>query len=127
MKALFLTRLLVERIDPKRWMVMRPLKVEMTPSLTACDGADVPVVVVPEGFVTDFASVPRLPVAYFVAGGVGDEAAVVHDFLYHGLVPRMTADSAFLACLKACGVSWWQRQLMFSAVRAFGGSRYKET
>lgn len=38
-------------------------------------------VVVPPGFRTNFGSVPRLPFVYLIAGGVGDKAATVHDWL----------------------------------------------
>ncbi len=82
-------------------------------------------VVVPTGFVTDFASVPRAPFTYWLFGGVGDEAAVVHDFLYErGLVPREQADDVYLEALEACGVVKWRRLSMWAAVRAFGSSRY---
>jgi hypothetical protein len=82
-------------------------------------------VIVPEGFVTDFASVPRAPLTYWLFGGVGDEAAVVHDFLYErGLVPREQADDVYLEALEACGVANWRRLAMWAAVRAFGSSRY---
>lgn len=37
---------------------------------------------VPAGFETDFASVPRLPFIYWIFGGMGDEEAVLHDWLY---------------------------------------------
>lgn len=37
---------------------------------------------VPTGFETDFASVPRLPFVYLLFGGIGDEEAVLHDYLY---------------------------------------------
>lgn len=126
MKALFLTRLADEEIEEGLWVLLRPLKVAFEPSLTACDGTDIPLLVVPEGFETDYASVPRVPIAYMLAGGVGNAAAVVHDYLYGGIVPRMTADNAYAACLEACGVSWWQRQLMYAAVRTCGASRYKD-
>lgn len=80
---------------------------------------------VPTGFVTDFASVPRAPLTYWLFGGVGDEAAVVHDFLYErGLVPREQADDIYLEALEACGVAKWRRLAMWAAVRAFGSSRY---
>ncbi len=39
-------------------------------------------IVVPGGFITDFASVPRVPIAYLVTGGLGNSAACLHDFLY---------------------------------------------
>ncbi|AWL03416.1 DUF1353 domain-containing protein [Massilia oculi] len=82
-------------------------------------------VVVPEGFVTDFASVPRAPLTYWLFGGVGDEAAVVHDFLYEtGAVPRALADEVYGEALEACGVPAWRRGPMVLAVRLFGGSRY---
>lgn len=126
MRALFLTRLTVEQVEEELWRVVKPLKVQFEPSLTACDGEDIPILTVPEGFATDFASVPRLPITYLLAGGIGDAAAVVHDYLYQGLVPRKTADDVFAACLESLGVSWWQRKLMYAAVRTCGASRYKE-
>ena len=82
-------------------------------------------ITVPEGFVTDFASVPRAPLTYWLFGGIGDEAAVVHDFLYErGLVTREQADDVYLEALQACGVAKWRRLAMWTAVRAFGSSRY---
>lgn len=82
-------------------------------------------VIVPEGFVTDFASVPRAPLTYWLFGGVGDEAAVIHDFAYEkGLVPRDVADDLYLEALEACGVAKWRRLAMWAAVRAFGAGRY---
>lgn len=82
-------------------------------------------VTVPAGFVTDYASVPRAPLTYWLFGGVGDEAAVVHDFMYEkGIVPRDVADEVYAEALEACGVSAWRRGPMWAAVRLFGGSRY---
>lgn len=84
-------------------------------------------VIVPEGFVTDFASVPRAPLTYWLFGGIGDEAAVVHDFAYEkGIVPRDMADDLYLEALEACGVPAWRRRAMWAAVRVFGASRYLE-
>jgi hypothetical protein len=57
------------------------------------------VLTVPKGFVTDLASVPRRPLEWFLAGGRGNEAAVLHDWLYtaHAFngkpVSRATADA----------------------------------
>jgi hypothetical protein len=81
---------------------------------------------VPEGFLTDFASVPRLPFAYWLAGGIGDEAAVVHDFLYRmGMVPRDLADKVYREALRASKVSGWRRGLMWAGVRLFGRPAYR--
>ena len=83
------------------------------------------VVLVPEGFVTDHASVLRAPLTYWLFGGVGDEAAVIHDHLYEtGIVPRDVADAAYGEALAACGVPAWRRAAMVAAVRVFGASRY---
>jgi hypothetical protein len=79
------------------------------------------VVTVPAGFVTDFATVPRLPVVYLMFDGYGDRAAVVHDYLYRsGDHPRSTCDQVFYESLLADGVSNWRAGLMYAAVRVFG-------
>lgn len=79
------------------------------------------VVTVPAGFVTDFATVPRLPVVYLAFDGYGDRAAVVHDFLYRqGEISRETCDKVFYEALLADGVSKWRASLMYAAVRVFG-------
>lgn len=80
---------------------------------------------VPEGFVTDLASVPRLPVAFFLAGGLAHAAAVVHDWLYttHS-TDRATADAVFREAAQACGVSPWRAWVMWVGVRAGGGASW---
>lgn len=80
---------------------------------------------VPEGFVTDLASVPRLPVAFFLAGGLAHAAAVVHDWLYttHA-TDRATADAVFKEAAQACGVSAWRAWLMWLGVRAGGAGAW---
>lgn len=80
------------------------------------------VIVVPKGFVTDFASVPRIPLAFWAAGGIGQKAAVVHDHLYttHD-VDRATADRVFREALSASGIAGWRAWLMYAGVRV-GGS-----
>jgi hypothetical protein len=71
----FLTPLRVELIahDPAKWKLTDPL---------IYDSKTVGKIIVPEGYVTDFASVPRVPIAYLLTGGLAHAAAVVHDYLY---------------------------------------------
>ena len=77
-------------------------------------------VVVPSGFVTDFASVPRAPIAYFLAGNTGHRAAVVHDYLIKsGEVKRELADEVFREALSASGVDWWRKESMYLAVSGY--------
>jgi hypothetical protein len=82
--------------------------------------------VVPTGFETDLASVPRLPLAYMLFGGVGDAAAVVHDFLYSTQeVSREMADDVLEEAMRVSGVAGWRRYPMWFGVRLFGGSHWK--
>lgn len=83
-------------------------------------------IIVPRGFHTDFASVPRLPLVYVTLGDVGKKAAVVHDFLYrHSGVSRREADKVFYEALKATGQWYWRRALMWTGLRFFGWRAYK--
>lgn len=84
-------------------------------------------VVVPGGFITDLASVPRWIGAYLIAGGKAVRSAVVHDWLYaSGEVDREQADAVFREAMDAENdpEESWRRWLMWKAVRAFGWSPY---
>jgi hypothetical protein len=82
--------------------------------------------VAPAGFVTDLASVPRMPFAYLLAGGIGHAAAVIHDWLYccHR-VPRSTADAVFYEALRVLGVPRWRAWLMWAGVRIGGAHPWR--
>lgn len=81
---------------------------------------------VPEGFVTDFASVPRFFWRVLPPTGQYGKAAVIHDYLYRThLTTKKIADQVFLEATKALGVSAWKRQTMYYAVRLFGGRAYR--
>lgn len=59
---------------------------------------------VPAGFVTDLASVPRLPLLYWWFGGRARKASVPHDFLYQThRVDKGAADSVFLEAMALLG------------------------
>jgi hypothetical protein len=86
-------------------------------------------VVVPAGYVTDFASIPRA--VHFIISPFGKhaEAAVVHDWLYALGTPkdgksRRTADKAFVKALRLLEVNFFKRQIMYWAVRLGGGGGY---
>lgn len=80
---------------------------------------------VPAGFVTDLASVPRIPIAYLLAGGTSNEASVVHDFIYSTHpVPRNIADAVLREASAVTGVPAWRRWLMWVGVRIGGGGSH---
>lgn len=75
----------------------------------------------PKGFQTDFASVPRLPIVFWLAGDTSTEAAVIHDWLYTSkIVPRRIADAVLREAGKVSGVPAWRRWMIWAGVRAFG-------
>lgn len=78
-------------------------------------------VTVPAGFVTDFASVPRIPVAFLLVGDTAHQAAVVHDWLYtsHEL-SRAQADAVLREAATLAGVPAWRAWLMWAGVRLGG-------
>jgi hypothetical protein len=85
-------------------------------------------IVVPEGFLTDFASVPRLPLAYLTMGGRGKRAAVIHDWMYQ-CAPRWSrdlCDEVFAEALRASGYTAPVVWAMYQGVRVGGQSRYLE-
>lgn len=81
---------------------------------------------VPQGFVTNFASVPKIPGVYELFGGVGDAAAALHDWLYttHP-VDRAEADSVLREALRVQGVAEWKADAMYDAVRCFGEGHWE--
>jgi hypothetical protein len=100
-------------------------------------------VIIPAEFVTDMCSVPRVPFAYLLYGGIGNRAGVLHDALYSAWkkiavfslidgvkvdyeVTRAWADEVLKAGLKECGVGFFARNMMYSAVRMAGWKFYKK-
>lgn len=83
---------------------------------------------VPGDFNTDFASVPRLPVAYMLTANTAHQAAVLHDWLYRtGAEPRTTCDAIFYEAMVATGVPKWRAWLMWAGVRAGGRRHHVDT
>lgn len=119
----FLTPLvltLADSSDDGKWKLVAPLLYQSDAALETFT--------VPAGFVTDLASVPRVPVAYLLTGGTSNEAAVVHDYLYStGIVSRETADAVLREASAVTGVPAWRRGLMWLGVRLFGGSHFVHT
>ncbi|MDE2106452.1 MAG: DUF1353 domain-containing protein [Patescibacteria group bacterium] len=112
MKAQFHSKLILEPLpDGRNWRVMRPFSFSTNDFLT----------VVPVGFVTDLASVPKIFWDILPPFGKYTEAAVVHDWLYRRqFTTRKFADGCLRAGMKACGVPRWQVVVIYYAVRWFG-------
>ena len=78
-----------------------------------------PVITVPEGFVTDLASIPRVFRLLFPKNGHHRAAAIVHDYLCRLKLDfsRVLADKIFHEAMKLQGVPWHRRWPMYAAVR----------
>ena len=84
------------------------------------------VIEVPEGFITDFASVPRFLWSIVPPNGRHGKAAVVHDYLYRkeSGFSKWLAESIFYDAMEVLNVTWWKRKVMYWSVRIFGGLAY---
>jgi len=83
-------------------------------------------ITVPAGFKTDFASVPRLFWNLAPPWGKYSRAAVVHDWLYQsGITEKDVADLIFKALMIRYGVPAWKAEVMYKAVKWFGGAAWK--
>lgn len=85
-------------------------------------------VVVPVGFETNLASVPRLPMIHLLAAGRANMPAVLHDFLYGCCKTNLTrkeADKIFLEAMRdiAEPASALTQFAMYIGVR-IGGRRH---
>ena len=104
------------------------------PLLWGVEGPEGPTwIIVPEGFVTDFASVPRLFWSIFPPLGPWALAAILHDWLYQtcgefGKYTRKQADEIFREAMEEIAKhredgepKAWKRALLYRAVRLGGG------
>ena len=82
-------------------------------------------IVVPMGFITDFASVPRALWSLIAPYGKQTLPAIVHDYMYvKGIETKEKADLIFREALKMKGVNVIKRQAMYWAVRMFGKGNF---
>jgi hypothetical protein len=98
---------------------------------------------IPAGFVTDFASVPRILWSILPPYGEHTEAAVVHDWLYsvrplvatgrfvggsleHRRISRADADGIFRRIMRERGVGFVRRWVMYLGVRLGGWRSWRE-
>lgn len=113
-----MTPLRLEHIDGRRWLVVEPFTYVMR------NGQRFQI---PAGFITDFASVPRVFWRLFPPTGTYSPAAVIHDWLYvtNGMT-RGEADGIFRSVMEELGVGWFTRQAMHLAVRVGGAGAWNE-
>lgn len=83
-------------------------------------------IIVPAGFVTDFASIPG-PLSVVFGPSVHDLPALVHDYLYwRQSCTREQADHVFDVALNVVGVSKGRRMAIGMGLRLGGRSAYRD-
>lgn len=119
MATQFTTPAHLEMMDEYRWMLLTPF-VYHVGSYPSDD-----VILVPTGFVTDLASIPRIFWTILPPNGEYSKAAIVHDYLYDNAInTKEYADNVFLEAMTVLGVCFWRRYLIYWAVRLFGRGQY---
>lgn len=80
------------------------------------------------GFLTDFASVPRIPGVFDAFGDRAHKAAVIHDWLYHHheVCSKDQADSVLKEAMIVTGIEPEVAEAFYLGVQAFGGSSYEK-
>lgn len=107
------------------WELLEPLVFESR----VLSAAGPVTIVVPPVFRTNYASVPRLPLVFLLAGDRSYEEAALHDWLYTAhTVEREQADAVFLeALLLNPLISPGLARTMHKGVRWFGASSWSDT
>ena len=86
--------------------------------------SQLPSVVVPEGFVTDLTSIPRIFWSIIPRDGKYADAAIVHDYLYWMQpVSKEIADAVFSAAMKDLEVAPIVVAAIYAGVRTTAGER----
>ena len=115
-----ITRLNTYPIDDKYWEVLEEYSYETSRGL----------VVVSKGFMTDYASVPKIFRNIINTYGKRGRAAVVHDWLYSSRckidITRAEADNFFLEIMIEWNVKKYKRFLMYILVRIFKKSHFRK-
>jgi hypothetical protein len=112
----FIGRLVTEGVSSYRWRLVEDFGYESRSGR---------VFTVPAGFLTDFASVPRLfwPILP-LSDAVYDKAAVIHDYAVRNRrelgISLLECHQVFREALLCAGTGRWKARVMYGAVVAFG-------
>lgn len=84
---------------------------------------------IPQGFSTNFASIPKIFRGLISNVGKYNEQFLLHDFLYSKLsqesFTRKDADDILLEKLKEFGMNFVERNLVYSSVRLFAEKHWE--
>lgn len=104
--------IVVTPLDATRWQLLGPV----------CYAGETDRFIIPENYITDWATIPRVVVWLFPRFGNHAKAAILHDYLLTDALPagRVTsvdADGLFRRAMRELGVPPVKRWLMWAGVR----------
>jgi len=110
---MFISDLLVKELSDGRKQLLKPLVYISQEDITYIAKA---------GLITDYASIPRLPIVFLLFEGLDNRAATLHDSFYsNSKISRKLADSLFLEAMLTDKLTpLWKAKLAYYAVRLCG-------
>ena len=117
----FTTQLKVEPLpDGRKWKLLEDFEYYLG------DKTNGMIIKVPKGFITDFASVPRLFWVILPPWERYGKAAVLHDYLYQSQkFIRLMCDAIFFEAMTVLKVPKWKKYLLYLGVRVGGWVPFK--
>ncbi len=112
-----LTELSLTPYEGRRWRLLKDWKVVIEKNI----------LIIPKGFVTDLASVPRIFWIIIPPSSTKcRKASIVHDWMYvHQYKTKSYADKVFLRELLSKDLFMLQAYIMYWAVKLFGKGNYQ--
>jgi hypothetical protein len=122
--------LVVKLLDGKKWELDKSFYFYLTEDMMKRANVSQKDFIIPKGFKTDFASVPKVLRPFLKFSDIYNPSSVLHDYLYtygskHG-ISRESADKIFYEALLVAGISKAKAKLFYWSVRMFGRNRYKK-
>lgn len=114
-----------QNIPLMRWETLIGDRTELMEPLIYLSGANERIEI-PAGFMTDYASIPKIFRNIYEPSGPARFPAILHDYLYQRLgrgpyfKNRKQSDDLFLEAMQLVGVDLIQRRTIYRMVRLFG-------
>ena len=116
----FTTPLIVEYIDGTNWKLHEEFSYYLK------DNED-EIITVPKGYITDFASVPKILRLVAKNHELFNKASILHDFLYETQeYSKEEADIIYKDAMEVFGVTEGRANLYYLVVKFFGHSSWEE-
>jgi len=120
----FTTPCILELVGPYRFKLVEPFEYHIGeyPSIIHSH-----IIKVPIGYITDFASIPRI--FWPIVSPIDEyaKASIIHDWMYvRGYFSRKVTDKIFLEAMEVLNVPEWKKKLVYNSVKYFSGHAWNK-